>query len=361
MLPKDYEPEVNDIICGRGTHSLHQGNQFFVKIIRNNLHKYMEASNKLEKTQFIDGILRELRISGSRFVKMDKETKIWYKLNDEQAHQKIGHAIQDTVRLLGKHSSKSKSMPSSSFQLRLERKLQDKRDNSAKTTTSSSPRISSRLLLSEDYEPDHLDVLCGTAGNLHSYPRCGNRCFGKLVRQSLRKYSRDAAPNIIRATDDIIRMVDDRGYRFLKKDNDKQQWYVLDDLDAYDKIRHTAAAVVARSTQNKLLRQRRRFQQAIDGSQKLALSSRTALSHPAQNDWLKEKKRRLAKATQRRSNEEEEEPIVFWPPRSISTPIDPDDGIYHHRRFSQIMKEKVPLDADGAIAHLEYIMTSHIC
>merc|ERR1711907_770964 len=110
-------------------------------------------------------------------------------------------------------------------------------------TTASSRSISSRQLLSKDYEPDHLDILCGTAGNLHSYPRCGNQFFGKLVRRSLRKHSRDdaAAPDVIRATEDILRMLYDRRYRFLKKDNAKQPWYVLNKSDAFDRVRHTVA------------------------------------------------------------------------------------------------------------------------
>ena len=165
-------------------------------------------------------------------------------------------------------------MSSSSFQHRLERELQDMRDDSGEATTASSRSIASRQLLSEDYEPDHLDILCGTAGNLHSYPRCGNRSFGKLVRRSLRKHSRDdTAPNVIRVTEDILRMLYDRRYRFLKKDNDKQPWYVLNNSDAFDRVRHTVAAVFTRSTQSRVVRQNRRFQQAIDGSQKQSLSS----------------------------------------------------------------------------------------
>merc|ERR1711907_898758 len=47
-----------------------------------------------------------IRISGARFAKIDASTKRWYELNDVQAHQKIGHAIRDTIRLNGKHAAK---------------------------------------------------------------------------------------------------------------------------------------------------------------------------------------------------------------------------------------------------------------
>lgn len=110
LLPQDYTPGANDILCGRGNvFSNHQGNQFFGRIIRANLREYMGASNRPEKIKVVDDILREIQVSGARFAKVDSETKGWYELNDVQAHQKIGHAIRDTIRLLEKDNKKNSS------------------------------------------------------------------------------------------------------------------------------------------------------------------------------------------------------------------------------------------------------------
>merc|ERR1712029_500175 len=76
MLPEDYAPAVNDILCGRGNvFSSHQGNRFFVQIIRDNLQEYMEAKSRPEKIQVVDDILRKIRVSGARFAKLDSKTQ----------------------------------------------------------------------------------------------------------------------------------------------------------------------------------------------------------------------------------------------------------------------------------------------
>merc|ERR1712176_1158746 len=43
---------------------------------------------------------QEIKSSGARFVKIDDKTQQWYELNDVRVHQKIGHAIRDTIRML---------------------------------------------------------------------------------------------------------------------------------------------------------------------------------------------------------------------------------------------------------------------
>jgi len=108
MLPEDYTPAANDILCGRGNvFSQHQGNRFFDMVIRDSLRKYMEAPNRPDKIRVVDSILRGIRVSGARFAKCDSETQRWYELNDVQAHQKIGHAIRDTIRLHKKQQQQS--------------------------------------------------------------------------------------------------------------------------------------------------------------------------------------------------------------------------------------------------------------
>jgi len=101
MLPVDFDPKDTDILCGRGNvFSNHEGNRYFGRIIRANLKQYRDAGSRPEKIRVVDDILQEIRSEGVRFAKLDNETRRWYELNDVLAHQKIGHAIRDTIRLL---------------------------------------------------------------------------------------------------------------------------------------------------------------------------------------------------------------------------------------------------------------------
>lgn len=125
LLPLDFTPGPKDILCGRGNvFSNHEGNQYFGKIIRSSLRKYKEALNRREKIRVVDQILQEIKSSGVRFAKIDSKTKKWYELNNVQAHQKIGHAIRDTIRLLKDKSSNSndiKRQPNLSMRKRYSR------------------------------------------------------------------------------------------------------------------------------------------------------------------------------------------------------------------------------------------------
>jgi len=101
ILPLNFAPSPKDILCGLGNvFSNHEGNRFFGSIIRQNLKQYREASSRPEKIRVVDDILQEIKSNGTRFAKLDSEDKRWYELNDVLAHQKIGHAIRDTIRLL---------------------------------------------------------------------------------------------------------------------------------------------------------------------------------------------------------------------------------------------------------------------
>ena len=112
LLPPGFKPGRNDILCGRGNvFSNHEGNRSFNKIIHLSLRDYWDAPDRAAKAQVVETTLRFLRISGNRFVKAvvdgtDKRKERWYELTESQAHQKIGHAIRDTIRLLRDRSNK---------------------------------------------------------------------------------------------------------------------------------------------------------------------------------------------------------------------------------------------------------------
>lgn len=110
MLPLNFTPQATDILCGRGNvFSNHDGNRYFGRVIRANLKKYRDAGSRPDKIRVVDGILQEIRSEGVRFAKQDNETKRWYELNDVLAHQKIGHAIRDTIRLLKDKTKNTKT------------------------------------------------------------------------------------------------------------------------------------------------------------------------------------------------------------------------------------------------------------
>jgi len=125
VLPIDFTPSASDILCGRGNvFSNHEGNRYFGRIVRANLKEYRDAGSRPEKIRVVDDILQEIRASGVRFAKLDSETKRWYELNDVLAHQKIGHAIRDTIRLLKdktKTATKGNTMKQSKLAKRKER------------------------------------------------------------------------------------------------------------------------------------------------------------------------------------------------------------------------------------------------
>merc|ERR1719343_737964 len=132
VLPIDFTPSASDILCGRGNvFSNHEGNRYFGRIIRANLKESRDAASRPEKIRVVDDILQEIRASGVRFAKLDSETKRWYELNDVLAHQKIGHAIRDTIRLLKDKTKKYKRKHNEAIETR-ETKRKTKRTQTKK-------------------------------------------------------------------------------------------------------------------------------------------------------------------------------------------------------------------------------------
>ena len=148
MLPEDYTPQAKDIICGRGNlFSDHEGNQFFEKLIRDNLRKYVETVKRSEKIRMVDDILRTIRTSGTRFAKVDSVTKRWFELNDTQAHKKIGHCIRHKIRLHGLRPTKKISSSEQQSKVRT-------KTNAATPTKPPSTRL---FLLENEFPERNLD------------------------------------------------------------------------------------------------------------------------------------------------------------------------------------------------------------
>jgi len=134
--------DTRDILCGRGNiFGTRTPNMLFQKLIHAKLDRYQAAVGRNEKIRVVDGIVRELRVAGLRFLKKEKPTPLtkrhsssssnsnsnstttssknhghsghgtkkaappptqWIELTEVAAHQKIGHACRDMLRIQNK-------------------------------------------------------------------------------------------------------------------------------------------------------------------------------------------------------------------------------------------------------------------
>lgn len=97
--PDGYEPTAKDILCGRGKGNLrHEGNQYFMKIIRANLQRYTDAPKRIDKSLVVSLIVSSLKDEGYNFVRQETKTRRWFQLSEPQVHEKAGHAIRDILK-----------------------------------------------------------------------------------------------------------------------------------------------------------------------------------------------------------------------------------------------------------------------
>lgn len=105
FFPDGYEPTSKDILCGRGKGNLrHEGNQYFMKIIRANLQRYIDAPKRIDKSLVVSLIVSSLKDDGYSFVRQDTKTRRWFQLSEPQVHEKTGHAIRDILKKGGNTS-----------------------------------------------------------------------------------------------------------------------------------------------------------------------------------------------------------------------------------------------------------------
>jgi hypothetical protein len=98
-MPLGFKPHDMDIVCGRGWANAHrEGNQAFTEVIQANLHLYLKASSRIEKSTVVSEVLDRVLCSGARFLKEDKVSQRWRYLTREEAHSKVGHSIRDMIR-----------------------------------------------------------------------------------------------------------------------------------------------------------------------------------------------------------------------------------------------------------------------
>lgn len=87
MLPVEFQPGPNDVLCGRGTTCFEYiGNQRFRQLVEQHVPRYI-GLQKLGKTMLIDEIVQRVRRSSPNggFIKKSKETGLWFEVGDQFA------------------------------------------------------------------------------------------------------------------------------------------------------------------------------------------------------------------------------------------------------------------------------------
>ena len=117
LLPINFEPSNYDIICGRGKACYdHIGNRRFRITADINLHKYMNAASRFEKSLVVNSIVDQIKETSSSscggFVKKDPLSGRWYALGDEPSREKIGHTLRVAAAVASKSVCKRQSASS---------------------------------------------------------------------------------------------------------------------------------------------------------------------------------------------------------------------------------------------------------
>ena len=102
MLPKSYQPSEYDVVCGRGKGFYNKpGNRRFRSIVSTYIDDYESCKSKIDKSlilgQIVDRV-REQDNGRARFLKYDTKLKCWCVLTNDQAREKVGHAIRECVQ-----------------------------------------------------------------------------------------------------------------------------------------------------------------------------------------------------------------------------------------------------------------------
>jgi hypothetical protein len=95
-----YKPREFDVVCGRGKGSYNRpGNLHMRRIVRTYIDEYLAAKSKLDKSIVLNKVLEEVRSQGDGSAMLVKQNKdgSWMEIGDDQAREKIGHAIREAI------------------------------------------------------------------------------------------------------------------------------------------------------------------------------------------------------------------------------------------------------------------------
>jgi hypothetical protein len=100
-LGTDFLPGEYDVVCGRGKGSYNRpGNRHFREIVRAHVAEYLSSKSKLDKSLILNRIIEQVRAQNggtALFVKERAKDGAWFEIGDDQAREKVGHAIREAV------------------------------------------------------------------------------------------------------------------------------------------------------------------------------------------------------------------------------------------------------------------------
>jgi hypothetical protein len=91
------------------------GNKRFREAVAEALPSYMKADNRYDKSLVVHAIVNNIRLSGGRFLKHNSTTGAWCELNDQQAKEKVGHAVRDAVTAYESRKSRKRHRAKEEF------------------------------------------------------------------------------------------------------------------------------------------------------------------------------------------------------------------------------------------------------
>jgi len=88
-------PSVSDVLFGRGRRQReHSGNIYMKEICDKNRAVY-DLADREDKTKMTRSIVNTIQAYGGRFLRFDKQQKMWITVSDEDARQKVAHVMRD--------------------------------------------------------------------------------------------------------------------------------------------------------------------------------------------------------------------------------------------------------------------------
>lgn len=110
LLPVDFKPGPNDVICARGKHARnHEGNKKYRQLIQMHSKQYSEVDTKYQKSLIVSQVVDKIRGDSplGGFVKQ-KDDGRWYQADDVLVREKVGQAFRDNLHRLYRLSTKCK-------------------------------------------------------------------------------------------------------------------------------------------------------------------------------------------------------------------------------------------------------------
>lgn len=97
MVDPVKEPHPHDVLSGRGNFvNYHDGNEYFRKLVRKHKLEYVNCP-KQQKGKFSKLIVDEIKARDppGRFLKQDKDSKLWYDIGEKKALDKTRQALRE--------------------------------------------------------------------------------------------------------------------------------------------------------------------------------------------------------------------------------------------------------------------------